>query len=138
MSPPELPYRGGGGASQGTRHASSTLNTAAWQTRSSAIFKMEPIRSTSNNCLAHCVALAGPHGANLPPRDGYQIDSDSHVVRYISSRRRSGNAFTNYKKLQEFSKARQRLTQAAAPSDDCELARTLLPWPPSESESALL
>eukprot|EP01046_Picozoa_sp_COSAG06_P042700 COSAG06_NODE_5479_length_3453_cov_2.172033_2_plen_123_part_00 len=87
---------------------------------------MEPIRSTSNNCLAHCVALAGPHGANLPPRDGYQIDSDSHVVRYISSRRRRGNAFTNYKKLQEFSKARQRLpvTQAAAPSDDCELART--------------
>jgi hypothetical protein len=55
------------------------------------------------------------------------------------NRRRRGNTFRNYnRKLQEFLRARQRLTQAAAPSDDCELARTLLPWPPSESEPELL
>jgi hypothetical protein len=53
-------------------------------------------------------------------------------------REEGGNAFRNYRKLQEFSKARQRLAQAAGPSDDCKLARTLLPWPPPESEPELL
>jgi hypothetical protein len=38
-------------------------------------------------------------------------------------------------KFLEIPRARQRLTQAAAASDDCELARTLLLWPPSRSES---